>query len=431
MKTAYLFAILVGVILEWLLATAPDLLTLGGGTEPLVRPLAEVAVVVLVGFYIVLDTSHQQGIFQDSIREVAQYRSLIDTLPVGLYRIGVDGRVLEANRKFAEILGHDEAKQLKGVNFNDFFANKQERTQHIEKLRDGPVFAEFELRTKDGRTVWARDYPKAKLDNLGNIEEVAGILIETHGIDAIMRDITEHKQLESMKNHFISAVMHELRTPLASISGYVDHFLAKETDSLSENVKNGLEIIKRNADRLSELTESLLNIQRMESGVIELKFETFNLNETVTRCVQEMTPLAQLKNQRISTDIPATSMKVRGDRLRLTGAVMSLLDNAIKYTPDGGSIKVCLDEMESNVRLQVTDTGIGIEKKDLSRVFDPFATIQKPTYYRGTGVGLSLTRKVIEAHNGTIAASSEGKGLGCTFTLILPKKIEQVVRVIG
>jgi signal transduction histidine kinase len=246
-----------------------------------------------------------------------------------------------------------------------------------------------------------------------------------------MRDITEHKQLESMKNHFISAVMHELRTPLASISGYVDHFLATETESIPDNVKNGLEIVKRNADRLSELTESLLNIQRMESGVIELKFETFNLNETVTRCIQEMTPLAQLKNQQISANIPASSMKVRGDRLRLTGAVMSLLDNAIKYTPDGGSIKVCLDEIDSHVRLQVTDTGIGIEKKDLNKVFEPFATIHKPTYYRGTGVGLSLTKKVIEAHNGTITASSEGKGLGSTFTLTLPKKMEQVVRVIG
>ena len=434
MKLGYLAAIFVGVISEWLIATTPGLpiVPLIGDTDQwLVRVLGQTAILVLVGAYIALDTSHQRTLFLDTRRELIEYRSLLDALPVGLYRIGADGKILEANRKFAEILGYDETKRLKGVNFNDFFANKLERAEHIAKLRDASVFAEFELRRKDGRTVWVRDYPKATLDNLGSIEEVAGVLVETHGIDAIMRDMTEHKRLESMKNHFISAVMHELRTPLASITGYVDYFLAKETDLIPESVKNGLDVIKRNADRLSELTESLLNVQRMESGVIDLLSETFSLNETVTQCIEEMAPLAQLKNQHISTNAPPTPINASGNRLRLQGAIISLLDNAIKYTPANGTIKVHLDEDEKNVRVEVTDTGIGIDRKDLKHVFEPFATIEKSTYYRGTGVGLSLARRVIEAHGGRILASSEGKGLGSTFTLILPRKREQVVGVYG
>jgi PAS domain S-box-containing protein len=358
------------------------------------------------------------------------YQTLLNGVPVGVYRATADGKLLYANQEFAEILGYREPKELEDVNMNDVFINKSDRLEHLERLRKEPVFAEFELRRTDGRTVWVRDYPKATLNVNGGIVRVDGVVVEMHGIDAIMRDIAEHKRLQSMKDHFIVAVTHELRTPLVSIKGYVDHIITRE-QGLSSNLKSKIEIVKRNTDRLLELTNDLLNVQDAETGRLEFRFETMNLQEAINQCLEEIQPLLRERGQEVRLEVPGKALPVICDRLRLNEVLMNLLTNANKFAPSNGSITIRVEEDETTITVSISDNGIGIEKKDLERVFEPFAAIEKPAYFKGTGLGLSLARKLVEAQGGKIWATSLGKGQGATFAFTIPKSKEEWVEING
>lgn len=353
-------------------------------------------------------------------------RSMLDNLPVGVYRSRREGQIVEANSGFARLLGYESPSELKQVNLNDVFVRESDRQSHLEKLRESQVFAEYELRRKDGTTVWVRDYPKPTLGFDGRIEYTDAVIMETYGIDAIVHDITEHRRLENVKDRFTIAVTHELRTPLISIIGYLDCVLAEDPKVMLKEVMQDLDVAKHNADRLLVLTNDLLDLQRMESGKIQLKLQTVNLRDLIKESVKEMEPLLTQKNQHVHIDLPADGLKVKGDYLRLSQVFTNLLNNAVKFTPSGGDITIRGEEEDDKLRVSVEDTGIGIDRKDIERIFEPFAAIEKPTYYKGTGLGLSLTRRMVEAHGGKILVNSPGKGHGTTFTILLPKKKKEV-----
>jgi len=354
-------------------------------------------------------------------RSYERLHSMLDNLPVGVYRATSDGRILEANRTFAELLGYTTVDAIKNVNLDEVYLRKTDRADHLEKLRHSTVFAEFEMKRKDGGTIWVRDYPKATLGNSGYVDYTDGVMVQTQGIEAIVRDITEHRRLEIMRDHFISAATHELRTPLISIKGYADFILAENPQSPIGNIRPFVEVMKRNADRLLELTNDLLDIQRMESGKIQLKMQQVDLRNLIKECVQEVQPLLNQKHHHLQTEISSGPLKLRGDPLRLSQMLWNIMTNAIKFTPDSGNIIISVDETLTKVCIRVRDTGIGIDKKDLTRVFEPFAAIEKPTYFKGTGLGLSLTKRLVEAHGGIISATSPGKWQGTTITLELSK----------
>jgi len=278
--------------------------------------------------------------------------------------------------------------------------------------------------------VWVRDYPKATLRPDRTIEYIDGVCIETRGLDAIVRGITEHKRLQSMKDQLIVSVTHELRTPLVSIKGYVDLILSKEA-ALSKSLRSEIEIVERNVDRLLNLTNDLLNVQDFEAGRMELKFETLNLHEALAQCIEEMQPLLREKKQEIRLEIPAQPLPIVCDRLRLDQVLTNLLTNANKFASPGGSIIIRVEEDETTETVSVTDDGIGIDKKDLQRIFEPFAAIEKPSYFKGSGLGLSLAKKLVEAQGGRIWATSPGKGQGATFAFTLPKSKEQWITING
>jgi len=349
-------------------------------------------------------------------------RSMLDNLPVGVYRSTGDGRFIEANRACARLLGYESTSDLKQVDLGDVFVRKSDRESQLEKLREAPVFAEFEMRRRDGTTVWVRDYPTPTLGIDGAVEYMDGVIMETYSIDAIVHDITEHRRLEVMRNQFAIAVTHELRTPLVSINGYLDYVLGEEPNVMLKDVTSDLVVVKHNADRLLELTNDLLDLQRMESGKYKLKLQTVSFRDLIKECLEEIEPLVTQKNERVHLDLPNGPLSIEGDHLRLSQVLTNLLNNAVKFTPDGGDFTIRVEEDDEALRVIVQDTGIGIDRKDIGRLFEPFAAIEKPTYYKGTGLGLSLTKKLIEAHGGKISADSPGKGQGATFTIVLPKK---------
>ena len=230
-------------LLVWVLSAAfdyavmptqsfPDWLIFNVPTNELIFRVVTLIIFALAAVLLARSSRIQESTIEELKKSNQKYISLLKNLQVGVYRIEPSGRILEANRQFAEILGYEDTEELKNVNMNEVYVNKPDRQAYLEKLRESPVFAEIEIRRKDGRTIWVRDYPKAILDtDQYTIRYIDGVCVETHGIDAIMRDITEHKRLQSMKDHFIVSVTHELRTPLVSIKGYVDHIMRRNPTS--------------------------------------------------------------------------------------------------------------------------------------------------------------------------------------------------------
>ncbi|MCW4031864.1 MAG: ATP-binding protein [Candidatus Bathyarchaeota archaeon] len=226
---------------------------------------------------------------------------------------------------------------------------------------------------------------------------------------------------ELMKDRFISSATHELRTPLVSIKGFIDRVTKGKSGRLPDQVTLELEIVKRNTERLLSLVNELLEVRRMESGKLKLNLKPIDLQEVIQHCAKEIQPLIEQKKQRFNLKVPRGRLPIKGDSVRLSQALMNLLDNASKFTPESGKIAFTVKNMKKSIQVQVKDTGIGIRKKDLGKIFEPFADIEKSSYVRGTGLGLSVTKGLIKGHKGRIGVESSGEGKGTTFTFTIPR----------
>jgi signal transduction histidine kinase len=159
----------------------------------------------------------------------------------------------------------------------------------------------------------------------------------------------------------------------------------------------------------------------MRSDKIPLDLKKLDFIELIYNSIEELRPFLNEKKQYIMLELPDGPFMIYGDRIRLSQVITNLLNNANKFTPEGGTIALSMIEKDSLIQVQISDTGIGIQKEDLERVFQPFTKIRKPTYVKGTGLGLSVTKAIVETHGGQVWAFSEGEGKGATFTFTLPK----------
>ncbi|MFH0849110.1 MAG: PAS domain-containing sensor histidine kinase [archaeon] len=234
-------------------------------------------------------------------------------------------------------------------------------------------------------------------------------------------DITEGRKMEKIKDRFMSAVTHELRTPLVSIKGYTDYISDGMSGPVSGAVMENVEVVKRNADRLLNLTNDLLDLQRVQAGRLQLDLQTLQIIEVIDGALKDVKPMIEQKRQTLKLEAPKTSPPIRGDPIRLNQVMINLLSNAVKFTPEGGTITLRVSEEDDSINVQLSDRGIGIRREDIERVFEPFSAIQKQSWVKGTGLGLSVTKTLVEAHGGKIWAGSPGEGKGATFTFTLPK----------
>lgn len=235
-----------------------------------------------------------------------------------------------------------------------------------------------------------------------------------------MLRVAREAELDKMRSQFLSTITHELRTPLTSIKGYIDIIRAGWVGELPEEMDELLEVVIRNTDRLSTLTNDLLDVQRIETGKLDIEPTIFDFNEVIQRCILEIKPFLIEKNQTLETDIPEYPLTVHGDEERLSQVIMNLLNNASKFSAEGKPITLKADYDKEKVKISVTDQGIGIQKEDLERIFEPLAMIEKPIYVKGTGLGLSVSKGIIELHEGKIWADSQGEWKGSTFHITLP-----------
>jgi len=242
------------------------------------------------------------------------------------------------------------------------------------------------------------------------------------GAVAILHDITREKEISQMKNDFVSHVSHELKTPLASIMAYSEMLVDGEVDD-EQTRRKFYGVIQSQAERLSRLIEEILNISRIESGLVKVNKEPASLAMLIEEQMQMIKGYADEKGITLIGQRPIVFDQVYVDKDMITQVIVNLLSNAIKYTPAGGTVRIetQVDESSGLARVTVTDTGVGIPKEELPYVFDKFYRVRANNKQaKGTGLGLNLVKQIVEkVHGGRVFVSSE-VGVGSTFGFELP-----------
>jgi two-component system phosphate regulon sensor histidine kinase PhoR len=241
-----------------------------------------------------------------------------------------------------------------------------------------------------------------------------------HGVVVVLYDITNLRRLERIRTDFVANVSHELKTPLTSISGFVETLLAGAIHDEENNIRF-LGKIEDQVGRLISLVGDLLSLARIESADDALPVLALDWKPIINSSVRRHTPAMEDKKIECVLDLPDESVVVVGDEEAMTQILDNLLDNAIKYTPSGGSITLRLRREGTKAALAVEDSGIGIPRKDFERIFERFYRVDKARSRElgGTGLGLSIVKHLVRTLHGDIEVESE-VGRGSRFTVLLP-----------
>lgn len=242
------------------------------------------------------------------------------------------------------------------------------------------------------------------------------------GMVAVLHDVTEQEKTEQERREFVSNVSHELRTPLTSMRSYIEA-LSEGAWQDPEIAPNFLKVTLDETDRMIRMINDLLNLSRMDSGKDNLQLEYVNFNELVSFVLDRFDMMVNNQDKKyvIKREFTQRELWVEVDTDKIIQVVDNIMNNAIKYSPDGGTIRVRLVETHNNIVLSISDQGLGIPKKDLQKVFDRFYRVDKARAREqgGTGLGLAISREVVKAHGGNIWAESK-EGKGSTFFITLP-----------
>jgi signal transduction histidine kinase len=264
-------------------------------------------------------------------------------------------------------------------------------------------------------------------DSLGTIAAELALALDRERLMRIEREAAEAlaeqnerlRELDKMKDQFVSTVSHELRTPLTSMVGYLEILLEGEAGELSEDQRRFLEIVNRSCDRLNRVIDDILVVARIDANRLSYEMQDVDLRMLTEEAVESSRMAAVRAGVDLRLSAPDEPVPAWADQTRLNQMLDNLLSNAIKFTPDGGSVSVTLARQRDVAVLQVSDTGIGVPEEEVGRLFDRFFRASTGLTISGTGLGLPIVKSIAEAHGGTIDVESE-VGVGTTFTVELP-----------
>lgn len=245
---------------------------------------------------------------------------------------------------------------------------------------------------------------------------------ETMGVVTVLHDITKEKAISEMKSDFVSNVSHELRTPLSSIKAYMEMLIDGEAND-DHTRAEFYNIIQSETNRLCRLIDNILNINRIESGIVKVQREHISLYGLIKEAVDVMKPQARAKNIDLTFTSQVLVIQVIADKDMIYQAALNLMSNAIKYTPANGKVNVSIEvnQPRKMARVSVADTGVGIGAEDLTHLFEKFYRVKDHrNLAKGTGLGLTLVKHIIETvHGGEVEVTSR-ENVGSTFTFTLP-----------
>jgi len=334
--------------------------------------------------------------------ERSRLTAVLDSGSDAVLAIDAEGRIAFASRAAEPLLGRRPADVI-----GNSFVWTMPEEQVVQALRDA-------RQTGESQSLII-ERPK------GRFLQVSAAPIADGGdwvALVVFHDVTEAKRVEDTRRDFIANVSHELRTPLASIKSVVETLQSGALDDRAA-AQDFLARADAEVDRLVQMVTELLELSRLESRQSPLAGEPVDVGQMLEQAVERMRPQAGRKGLKLSLEIAPGLPSIVGDAQRLEQATVNLLDNAIKFTPEGGSVEVSARAADGAVRVEVEDTGVGISAEKLPRIFERFYKVDRARGDRGTGLGLAVVKHTVEAHGGTISARSR-EGHGSTFTFTLP-----------
>jgi PAS domain S-box-containing protein len=366
----------------------------------------------------IVDVTAQKTSEEAVERNSTLMRALIDGTVDGVTLTDRSGRVVIANRplmRFVQELGIPRTglmhERLLAIADSVVDRERFERRMHeLAATPDLESADEFELDAGE-RAFQGFTRPVIGADNayLGRVWT--------------LREVTEARQVDRIKDAIVATVSHELRTPLTSIVGYLE--LLGGEEPLGEEDARFVEIVRRNAARLQRMVEELLFLSRLDAGGLELDVEDVDVVELARAALASADPAAAAKRIVLELDAPA-ALHARGDGHRLGQVFDNLISNAIKFTPERGCVKVSIAGDADTIVASVSDTGCGIPQSEQPRLFERFFRSSASRDVPGTGLGLTIVRAILEGHSGSIACRS-GVGEGTTFTFTLPQRLPVVL----
>jgi two-component system CheB/CheR fusion protein len=362
-------------------------------------------------------------------RREEQLRRAIIEAPIPIIMHAEDGEILELSREWCRLTGYgrEEAPRFADWLVRLYGAAADQMAAEVQRLFDGTPTGERELviRTRNGeQRVWsfAASAPGLLPDGRRFLVGMASDVTERKRVEAELLQAKEAAEAaNSAKDRFLAALSHELRTPLTPVLARVSN-LERER-GLDGRLRRELAVVRRNVELEARLIDDLLDLTRITRGKLELRCSAGDLRAFVEHAVETCRNQSlAAKELRLNVELETKEHRVLADGPRMTQVFWNLLENAVKFTPRGGEIRVrSRHEDDGFVAVEVSDTGIGIEPDLLPRVFDAFEQGQRPQSYGGLGLGLAISKSIVELHGGTLTAASDGVERGATFRVRLPR----------
>jgi PAS domain S-box-containing protein len=354
-----------------------------------------------------------------------RFREMMDALPAAIYTTDAEGRITYFNPACVEFsgrtpeLGSDHWCVTWKLFYPDGAPMPHSECPMAIALKQGRTVrgAEAIAQRPDGTRIWFMPYPTPLFDDAGNL--VGGI--------NMLVDITERKaaeealkEVDRRKDEFLATLAHELRGPLAPLRSMLE--IMKRADGDGELLRQARDTMERQLAQMVRLVDDLLDVNRISQGRIELKRERVELASVVYQAVEANRPLAECAGHEVTVTLPPEPIYLHGDPVRLAQVFGNLLNNACKYTEPGGRVWLTAERQASDVLVKVKDTGVGILPEKLSSVFEMFSQVESSLEWSqgGLGIGLMLVKRLVEMHEGTVEARSEGLGRGSEFVVRLP-----------
>jgi len=367
------------------------------------------------------------------------FRNMITNLDEGYYKIEWEGNLLYHNPAFSKIAGYSPSEKLIGKPVPFFWQKAEDQAKYQEDLKKNGFIRNYTIPIKknDGEEIVLQVNAHLIKDENNNPVAIEGTFSDITEKFRLEQELLESekklrqqnielKKLDKIKNDFITMAAHELKTPLISISGYTDYILMKHRNDLNPEIKTDLLTVQRNVNRLEILMDQLLDVLKIDENELKLQKEQVNITKILNDCLDELSYLINEKNLEIILNIEPEIM-INADSTRIFTVFTNLISNAIKFTPDYGWIEIKVKREHNQYIFEIKDNGIGLVGDEFERLFKKFERIRPPIINEhinikdsGTGLGLYISKGIINAHGGKIWASSEGENKGSTFSFTLP-----------
>ncbi|MFX1366173.1 MAG: PAS domain S-box protein [Promethearchaeota archaeon] len=361
-----------------------------------------------------------------------RYRNLIESVPFSIVLINQEGSIIYCNPAVEKLFGYKQ-EELVGTNFKELPAVHPkylpEMVNRFQKVLKGEFLPplEIELYKKDGHTSWiSYQSTLVKVSDVTLLQTVISDITEKRKADLLIKEeIVKLKELDQIRKDLISRVSHELKTPLVSVCGATELLLDLYLEQFKDEATELIKMIEKGGKRLKYLVDNLVDITRIEYGKFKLKKDRTDINQLIIDCVKEMKYLIKQRELKLELNL-IDELFLEIDKVRIEQVILNLLSNAIKNTPPKGVISIYSSRKDCKVEIIIKDTGIGLTKEEMERLFIRFGKIERHGEgleymdIQGTGLGLYISKEIIDLHEGQIWVESEGRNKGCSFIFKLP-----------